>query len=38
MIAEKGNKKWEILDWDLDIEFVSGLKINIQQLLEENQL
>ena len=38
MIAEKGNKKWEIMDWDQDVEFVKGLIINIKQILIENNL
>ena len=38
MVAEKGNKKWEIIDWDQDVEFVEGLNINIQQILNDNNL
>jgi hypothetical protein len=38
MVAEKGSKKWEILDWDQEIEFVEGLSINIQQILLDNKL
>ena len=38
MVAEKGNKKWEIIDWDQDVEFVEGLNINIQQILTDNNL
>lgn len=38
MIAERGNKKWEIMDWDQDVEFMEGLSINIQKILIENNL
>lgn len=38
MIAEKGNKRWEIIDWDQEIEFVDDLNINIHQLLVDNDL
>lgn len=38
MIAEKDNKKWEIIDWDQAIEFVNGLDINIHQILLDNNL
>ncbi|GJM36149.1 MAG: hypothetical protein DHS20C18_51500 [Saprospiraceae bacterium] len=38
MIAQKGSKKWEILDWDQEIEFLEGLKVNIHQLLVDNGL
>ncbi len=38
MIAKKESKKWEIFDWDQEIEFIDNLKINIQQILIENKL
>lgn len=38
LIAEKGRKKWEIMDWDQDVEFMEGLSINIQKILIENNL
>lgn len=38
MIAETGNKRWEIIDWDQEIEFIEGLNINIHQLLIDNNL
>lgn len=38
MVAEKGSKKWEIFDWDQEIEFFEGLQINIDQILVENDL
>lgn len=38
MLAEKGSKKWEILDWDQEIEFFEGLHVNIDQILIENGL
>jgi len=36
MIAEKDSKKWEILDWDQEIEFIENLKVNISQIIIEN--
>lgn len=38
MVAEKGSKKWEIFDWDQEIEFIDNLHINIHQLLVDNKL
>ncbi|MEM1324247.1 MAG: Uma2 family endonuclease [Bacteroidota bacterium] len=38
MLAQRGLKKWEIIDWDEDIEFVDGLAINIKQILIDNHL
>lgn len=38
MIAEKGSKKWEILDWDQEVEFIEGLSINIQELVFKSGL
>jgi len=38
MIAEKDSKKWEILDWDQEIEFIDNLKINISKILIDNKL
>ena len=38
MVAEKDSKKWEIIDWDQDVEFIEGLNINIQQILIDNNL
>jgi len=38
MIAEKDSKKWEILDWDQEIEFIENLKVNIHQIIIDNGL
>lgn len=38
LIAERGRKKWEIMDWDQDVEFMEGLNINIQKIIIENNL
>jgi Uma2 family endonuclease len=35
MIAGKGEKRWEIVDWDVDVELVSGLFVNIQDILSD---
>lgn len=38
MVATQGNKKWEITDWDQDVELADQLIINIRQLLADNGL
>lgn len=35
MIARRGEKRWEIVDWDVDVELASGLVINIQQIITD---
>ena len=38
MIANRNSKKWEILDWDQDIEMIDGLLINIATIISESNL
>ncbi len=38
MLAESGSSKWEILDWNQEVDFFEGVQVNIQQILEENDL
>jgi len=35
LLAEKGSKKWEIVDWDQEIELIHGLWINIHSILQQ---
>ncbi len=36
LVAKNGQKSWALSDWDQDIEIVSGLPVNIYQLLRAN--
>ncbi len=38
MVADQGSKRWEILDWDQDVELVKNLNINVHGILEDHGL
>ena len=38
MIAEQGNTKWEIYNWNQSIEFIPEILVNVQELLDESGL
>ncbi len=38
MTANLNDKKWEIFDWDQELELVDGLHVNIRQLLIDSNL
>ncbi|MEL6866752.1 MAG: Uma2 family endonuclease [Bacteroidota bacterium] len=35
MLAEKGKKKWEIIDWDQEVNLFEGLSLNLKDLLTD---
>ena len=38
MVANQGSKRWEILDWDQDVELIKNLNINIHGILVDHGL